>query len=498
MPSKIITQAITFDDVLLLPRYSEVVPAEVDVGTQLTRNIKLNIPLLSSPMDTVTESDMAIALAQEGGLGVIHKNMSLAQQTEEVDKVKRSANGIIFDPVTLPPDATVAKAREVMDQANISGVPITASTTNKKLLGIITRRDLRFLDTSDTPISEIMTRQNLVTAQGTVTLAEAEKILMANKVEKLLLVDEDYTLTGLITIKDIDMQKRFPNACKDKLGRLRVGAAIGVHDYERAESLIGKAVDVLVVDSAHGHSANVIETVRTIKKRWEIDVVAGNVATKTGAADLIKAGADAVKVGIGPGSICTTRVISGVGVPQITAIIDAAGAAEAAGVPIIADGGIRFSGDITKAIAAGAYAVMIGGLFAGTAESPGQQILYQGRTFKVYRGMGSLGAMVKGSSERYRQPVARGAEARSTSKLVPEGVEGRVPFKGPLSAFVYQIVGGLKAGMGYLGTRNIDELRKEAQFIQVSHASVRESHPHDIAITQEAPNYSTEFTGELD
>ncbi len=498
MPSKIITQAITFDDVLLLPRYSEVVPAEVDVGTQLTRNIKLNIPLLSSPMDTVTESDMAIALAQEGGLGVIHKNMSLAQQTEEVDKVKRSANGIIFDPVTLPPNATVAKAREVMDQANISGVPITASTTNKKLLGIITRRDLRFLETSDTPIAEIMTRQNLVTAQGTVTLAEAEKILMANKVEKLLLVDEDYTLTGLITIKDIDMQKRFPNACKDKLGRLRVGAAIGVHDYERAESLIGKAVDVLVVDSAHGHSANVIETVRTIKKRWEIDVVAGNVATKTGAADLIKAGADAVKVGIGPGSICTTRVISGVGVPQITAIIDAAGAAEAAGVPIIADGGIRFSGDITKAIAAGAYAVMIGGLFAGTAESPGQQILYQGRTFKVYRGMGSLGAMVKGSSERYRQPVARGAEARSASKLVPEGVEGRVPFKGPFSAFVYQIVGGLKAGMGYLGTRNIAELRKEAQFIQVSHASVRESHPHDIAITQEAPNYTTEFTGELD
>jgi IMP dehydrogenase len=464
MPSKIITQAITFDDVLLLPRYSEVVPAEVDVGTQLTRNIRLNIPLLSSPMDTVTESDMAIALAQEGGLGVIHKNMSLAQQTEEVDKVKRSANGIIFDPVTLPPNATVAKAREVMNQANISGVPIVASTSNKKLVGIITRRDLRFLETSDTPISEIMTRQNLVTAQGTVTLAEAEKILMANKVEKLLLVDEDYTLTGLITIKDIDMQKRFPNACKDKLGRLRVGAAIGVHDYER----------------------------------WEIDVVAGNVATKTGAADLIKAGADAVKVGIGPGSICTTRVISGVGVPQITAIIDAAGAAEAAGVPIIADGGIRYSGDITKAIAAGAYAVMIGGLFAGTAESPGQQILYQGRTFKVYRGMGSLGAMVKGSSERYRQPVARGAEARSTSKLVPEGVEGRVPFKGPLSAFVYQIVGGLKAGMGYLGTRSIDELRKEAQFIQVSHASVRESHPHDIAITQEAPNYSTEFTGELD
>src|SRR5262245_30501492 len=491
MPAKLITQAITFDDVLLLPRYSQVVPAEVDVSTRLTRNIQLNIPLVSSPMDTVTESDMAIALSQEGGLGVIHKNMSVAQQTEEVDKVKRSANGIIFDPVTLPPTATVAKAREVMNQANISGVPITAST--KKLLGIITRRDLRFLETSDTPVSEIMSRQNLVTAQGTVTLAEAEKILMANKVEKLLLVDEDYTLTGLITIKDIDMQKRFPHACKDKLGRLRVGAAIGVHDYERAESLIGKAVDVLVVDSAHGHSANVIETVKNIKKRWEIDVVAGNVATKTGAGDLIAAGADAVKVGIGPGSICTTRVISGVGVPQITAIMDAAAAAESANVPIIADGGIRYSGDITKAIAAGASLVMIGGLFAGTAESPGQQILYQGRTFKVYRGMGSLGAMVHGSSERYRQGTQRTA-----GKLVPEGVEGRVPFKGPLSAFVYQLVGGLKAGMGYLGTRDIAELRKEAQFIQVSHASVRESHPHDIAITQEAPNYTAEFTGELD
>ena len=507
MTQKIIAQAITFDDVLLLPRYSQVVPAEVNVGTQLTRNIRLNIPLVSSPMDTVTESDMAIALAQEGGLGVIHKNMPVAQQTEEVDKVKRSANGIIFDPVTLPPTATVAKAREVMNQYNISGVPIVASSAggsssspstgsgqaSKKLVGIITRRDLRFLETSDTPISEIMTRQNLVTAQGTVTLAEAEKILMANKVEKLLLVDEDYTLTGLITIKDIDMQKRFPQACKDKLGRLRVGAAIGVHDYERAESLIGKAVDVLVVDSAHGHSANVIETVRKIKQKWKIDVVAGNVATQQGAKDLIDAGADAVKVGIGPGSICTTRVISGVGVPQITAIIDATAAAQAAGVPIIADGGIRFSGDITKALAAGASVVMIGGLFAGTAESPGQQILYQGRTFKVYRGMGSLGAMVQGSSERYRQGTQRTA-----NKLVPEGVEGRVPFKGPLSAFVYQLVGGLKAGMGYLGTKDIDELRKEAQFIQVSHASVRESHPHDIAITQEAPNYTTEFSGDND
>lgn len=478
-------QAITFDDVLLEPGYSDVVPAECDVRTRLTSRIELHIPLLSSPMDTVTESAMAIALAQEGGLGVIHKNMSVEQQTDEVDKVKRSANGIILDPVTLPPEATVAKAREVMDQYNVSGVPIT---TGGKLKGIITRRDLRFLEDNDLRVSEVMTRDQLVTATGTVTLEEAEKILMAKKVEKLLLVDEDYRLTGLITIKDIDMMRRYPNACKDRQGRLRVGAAVGVHDYERVDSLIAKEVDVLIVDSAHGHSANVLETVRKIKQRWDIEVVAGNVATKEGCADLIRAGANAVKVGIGPGSICTTRVISGVGVPQITAINQAAEAASSSNTPIIADGGIRYSGDITKAIAAGASAVMVGGLFAGLAESPGQQILYQGRQFKIYRGMGSLGAMVKGSSERYRQ---RG-QARS-EKLVPEGVEGRVAFKGPLGPFVYQLVGGLRAGMGYCGTRNIDELRTKARFIQVSAASVRESHPHDIAITQEAPNYSMEY-----
>ncbi len=429
---------ITFDDVLLEPGYSSVVPAEVSVSTRLTQRITLNIPFLSSPMDTVTESDMAIALAQEGGLGVIHKNMSIERQTEEVDKVKRSANGIITDPVTLPADASVSKAREVMDQQNVSGVPIVDG--GRRLVGILTRRDLRFLETGDLPIAEVMTRENLVTATGTVTLAEAERILMAKKVEKLLLVDEDNNLTGLITIKDIDMMKRFPSACKDRKGRLRVGAAIGVHDYERAASLLAKDVDVLVVDSAHGHSANVIETVKAIKSRWDIDVVAGNVATAQGCIDLIAAGADAVKVGIGPGSICTTRVISGVGVPQISAVYDAAKAAAERNVPIIADGGIRYSGDITKAIAAGAHAVMIGGLFAGLAESPGEQILYQGRTFKVYRGMGSLGAMIKGSSERYRQ---RGAE-RAPGKLVPEGVEGRVPFKGALSSFVYQLVGGLR------------------------------------------------------
>ncbi len=488
MRDKLTSLGITFDDVLLEPRYSAVVPAEVDVSTRLTRRIALNIPVLSSPMDTVTESEMAIALAQEGGLGVIHKNMSIERQTEEVDKVKRSANGIITDPVTLPPDASVGRAREVMDQHNVSGVPIT--TAGRKLVGILTRRDLRFLENTQLKISEVMTRENLVTATGTVTLEEAEKILMAKKVEKLLLVDENYTLTGLITIKDIDMMKRFPNACKDGQGRLRVGAAIGVHDFERAESLLAKEVDVLVVDSAHGHSANVIETVKKLKKQWEIEVVAGNVATAEGCRDLIAAGADAVKVGIGPGSICTTRIISGVGVPQITAIWAAAEAAADAGVPIIADGGIRYSGDVTKALAAGAHAVMIGGLLAGLSESPGEQILYQGRSFKVYRGMGSLGAMMQGSSERYRQ---RGVE-RKPDKLVPEGVEGRVPFKGPLSSFVYQLVGGLRAGMGYCGTQNIDELRTKTRFIQISTAGVRESHPHDIAITQEASNYSTQYS----
>jgi IMP dehydrogenase len=486
MNEKLRYQGITFDDVLLEPRYSSVVPAEVNVATRLTRRINMNLPVISSPMDTVTESEMAIALAQEGGIGIIHKNMSIEAQTEEVDKVKRSANGIILDPVTLPPDATVGRARELMDQQNVSGIPITEG---RRLVGILTRRDLRFLETTELKIADVRTREHLVTATGNVTLEEAEKILMANRVEKLLLVDENYSLAGLITIKDIDKMRRFPNACKDRQGRLRVGAAVGVHEYERVASLIAKDVDVLVVDSAHGHSANVVETVRTIKQRWDIDVVAGNIATAEGCRDLVAAGADAVKVGIGPGSICTTRVISGVGVPQVSAIYNAVQAAKDSDVPIIADGGIRYSGDLTKAIAAGAHAVMIGGLFAGLQESPGQTILYQGRTFKVYRGMGSIGAMVKGSSERYRQR----SDERGSGKLVPEGVEGRVPFKGPLGPFVYQLVGGLRAGMGYCGTKNIEELRKDARFIQVSPASVRESHPHDIAITQEAPNYSTEF-----
>jgi IMP dehydrogenase len=489
LSDKLIATALTFDDVLITPRFSTVVPSEVEVGTRLTARIAMNVPILSSPMDTVTESAMAISLAQEGGLGVIHKNMSIERQTEEVDKVKRSANGIIIDPVTLPPDASVATAHEMMERSRVSGIPIVQ---NGRLAGIITRRDLRFLEHNDVPVSEVMTTDHLVTATGTVTLEQAEKILMAKKVEKLLLVDEDNRLTGLITIKDIDMMRRFPQAAKDQQGRLRVGAAIGVFDYSRAESLIGKDVDFLVVDSAHGHSANVIETVRELKRRWDIDLVAGNVATRDGARDLVAAGVDAVKVGIGPGSICTTRVISGVGVPQVTAIYEAAQATKGTPVTLIADGGIRYSGDITKAIAAGANTVMIGGLLAGLDESPGELVLYQGRTYKAYRGMGSLGAMVHGSSERYRQS---GAELKN-GKLVPEGVEGRVPHKGPLGPFLYQLVGGLRAGMGYCGTRTIDELRTEARFIQITSASMRENHPHDIAITQEAPNYTAEFSAE--
>lgn len=489
MHQKLISQGVTFDDVLLEPRYSDVVPSEVDVATRLTQRIKLNIPMLSSPMDTVTEGTMAIALAQQGGLGVIHKNMPIGHQTEEVEKVKRSANGIIANPATLPPDATAKQARGLMDQYNVSGIPIVES--DRKLRGIVTRRDLRFLDNLDLRVSEVMTRDHLVTATGTVTLAEAETILMEKKVEKLLLVDEEFRLTGLITIKDIDNQRRFPDACKDHHGRLRAGAAVGVHDYQRVESLIQREVDVIVVDSAHGHSGNVLETVREIKRQWDIDVVAGNVATPEGAKALIEAGADAVKVGIGPGSICTTRVVSGVGVPQVTAIMRVAEVAAETDTPVIADGGIRYSGDITKAIAAGAHAVMVGGLFAGLDESPGERILYHGRVYKVYRGMGSLGAMVHGASERYRQNPTY-----QTDKLVPEGVEGRVPYRGTLGAFVYQLIGGLRAGMGYCGTPSIEDLRTHSRFIQVSPASVRESHPHDITITQEAPNYSVEYSGE--
>ena len=478
---------ITFDDVLLEPRYSEVVPAEVDVSTQLTRRIKLTIPFLSSPMDTVTEKKMAVALAQHGGMGIIHKNMTIDRQVKEVAQVKRTANGIISEPACLPPEANAREAQKIMDLQNISAVPIVRE--DNRLCGIITRRDLRFLENWNTPIAEVMTAKDLVTATGKVSLTQAEKILMEKKVEKLLLVDENNRLTGLITIKDIDMLRRFPNACKDGKGRLRVGAAVGVHDYERVERLLAEGVDVLVVDSAHGHSKNVIETVREMKKRWDIDVVAGNVATEDGCRALIDAGTDAVKIGIGPGSICTTRVVSGVGVPQITAICRAAEyvAEFAPHISVIADGGIRYSGDISKAIAAGAHVCMIGGLFAGLDEAPGDLILYQGRTFKAYRGMGSMGAMVQGSSERYRQ-----SNDGQPDKLVPEGVEGRVPYKGALGPFVYQLVGGLRAGMGYCGTQTIEEMRKDTRFVRITAASMKESHPHDIAITQEAPNYSTE------
>jgi IMP dehydrogenase len=484
MNERIAYQGITFDDVLLEPAYSDVLPGEVDVRTQLTRHIRLNIPVVSSPMDTVTESELAIAVAQEGGIGIIHKNMSIVQQTREVDKVKRSENGIITDPITLPPDETVGTVRRIMEQQNISGVPITV---NGALRGILTRRDLRFLTDNNQRLSEVMTKDDLVTAPENTTLEAAERILTENKVEKLLLVDENYKLKGLITIKDIDKLLNFPAACKDGRGRLRVGAAVGVHDLERAESLIKAGVDVLVVDSAHGHTSNVIQTVQAIKRQFQIEVIAGNVATAAGAKALADAGADGVKVGIGPGSICTTRIISGVGVPQITAVHQAAQGLAGSGVPIIADGGIRYSGDMTKAIAAGAHCVMLGGLLAGLTESPGQTILYKGRSFKVYRGMGSLGALSSGSSDRYRQSNA------ASAKLVPEGVEGRVPYKGPMAPFVYQLVGGLRAGMGYCGTRNIDELRTRTRFILVSAASVQESHPHDIAITQEAPNYSSRF-----
>lgn len=489
MQDRIAYQGITFDDVLLEPAYSDVVPRDVDVRTRLTRSISLNIPVLSSPMDTVTESDLAIALAQEGGLGVIHKNLSIPEQTREVDKVKRSENGIIVDPITLPPDETVGNARRIMEQNKVSGVPITVQG---HLRGILTRRDLRFLADNNQRLSEVMTKDNLVTAPENTTLEAAERILTENKVEKLLLVDDKFNLKGLITIKDIDKLLNFPNACKDRRGRLRVGAAIGVHDFERAESLIKAGVDVLVVDSAHGHSGNVVHTIKEIKRRFAIEVIAGNVATSEGARALVEAGADGIKVGIGPGSICTTRIISGVGVPQITAIARAAEGVAGTGVPIIGDGGIRYSGDVTKALAAGAHCVMMGSLLAGLAESPGQLIIYKGRSFKTYRGMGSLGAMMSGSKDRYRQDPGNGRD-----KLVPEGVEGRVPYKGQLAPFVFQLVGGLRAGMGYCGARNIEELRTRTRFIMVSAAAVQESHPHDIAITQEAPNYSSraEYVG---
>jgi len=479
---KILCDAVTFDDVLLVPGYSEVVPRQVDVRSSLTRNIQINIPLVSAPMDTVTESALAIALAQEGGLGIIHKNMPADAQAREVYKVKRSESGVILDPITLRPSDAVSKAQEVMRLHNVSGVPIT--NEDGTLVGILTRRDMKFLENYDKQIKEVMTKSNLVTAKPDTTLEEAEAILNQAKVEKLLLVNGDGKLAGLITMRDIEKMRQFPMSCKDARGRLRVGAATGVHDYERVEALIKADVDLIAVDSAHGHSRNVIETVANIKKRYRIDVIAGNVATAEGAKALMDAGADAVKVGIGPGSICTTRVVSGVGVPQITAIMQVVEVCGPASVPVIADGGIRYSGDITKAIAAGANCVMIGSLFAGLDESPGQMVIYRGRRFKEYRGMGSLGAMVQGSSDRYGQS--------KRDKLVPEGVEGRVPYRGQLGEFVYQLVGGLRAGMGYVGAPTIEDLRIKSRFIRVTNAGVVESHPHDILVTKESPNYATE------
>jgi len=483
MKDRIVGEGFTFDDILLLPAYSAVVPREVDTSTRLTRTIRIHIPIVSAAMDTVTESALAIALAQEGGIGIIHKNLTVDDQCREVEKVKRSANGVITDPVTLGPEERVATAQRVMHEQNISGIPIVEGG---RLVGILTRRDLKFLENPEVAIADVMTSKNLITASAGTNLEKAERILLKNKVEKLPLVDRDRRLVGLITIKDIEKLHRFPQACRDERGRLRVGAAIGVHDFERAERLIAKDVDVLAVDTAHGHSANVVETVKTLRKKYGIQLAAGNVATAEAVADLVKAGADAVKVGIGPGSICTTRVVSGVGVPQITAIAECAREADRSGVPIISDGGIRHSGDITKALAAGASSVMLGSLLAGLDESPGQVIIYKGRTFKVYRGMGSLGAMVKGSADRYGQSEER----KRGEKLVPEGVEGRVPHRGKLADFAYQLVGGVRAGMGYCGCHTIEELRTKPKFRRVSHASVVESHPHDISITQEAPNYS--------
>src|ERR1700742_3978204 len=506
MISTPVLEALTFDDVLLVPSFSDVVPAQVSTQTQLTHSISLNTPLLSAAMDTVTESRLAIAMAQQGGLGVIHRNMAIDKQAEEVDRVKRSESGMIVDPVTIEPDQLISDALEVMRRYKISGVPVTQG---KKLVGILTNRDLRFETRTDIPIGDVMTKENLITVPVGTTLEEAEKILHKHRVEKLLVVNGQYELKGLITVKDIQKKLKYPNAAKDDQGRLRVGAAIGATgDFlERAAELVRFRVDVLSVDSAHGHSSRVLEAVRAVKKRFpDVALMAGNVATYEGAKALIDAGTDTVKVGIGPGSICTTRMVTGAGMPQITAISEAYRAANERGVSIIADGGIKYSGDITKAIAAGARICMIGSLFAGVDESPGETILYQGRSFKAYRGMGSLSAMAQGSGERYFQGPGESAEPEERrdltareqnggnrlAKYVPEGIEGRVPHRGPLEAMIYQLVGGLRSGMGYLGCSTIEELQTKSKFIRISNAGLRESHVHDVVITREAPNYHVE------
>lgn len=485
MKDKIKYEALTFDDVLLIPARSNVLPRDVDVSTRLTNKIRLNIPLISAAMDTVTEWQMAVAIAREGGIGIIHKNMSIEDQCEMVDKVKRSESGMIKDPITLYPYQTVAEALDLMQKYRISGIPVIDE--NKKLVGILTNRDLRFEPDLNQPVEKLMTKENLITAKGKVSLEQAEKILQKHKIEKLPVVDKQNRLIGLITFKDIQKKKSFPNACKDEHGRLRVGAAVGIQrdTLERVEALINSNVDVVVIDTAHAHSEGVLQMIKKIKKKFpDLQLIAGNVGTAEATIDVIKAGADCVKVGIGPGSICTTRVVAGVGVPQISAIMECAKAARRYNIPIIADGGIKQTGDIAKAIAAGADSVMIGSLFAGTDESPGEQVLYEGRSYKVYRGMGSLEAMKKGSKDRYFQDVED-----DVKKLVPEGIEGRVPYKGPLSETIYQMIGGLRAAMGYCGVRNIKELQTKTKFVKITEAGLRESHPHDVIITKEAPNY---------
>jgi IMP dehydrogenase len=484
MIQDVLTEGLTFDDVLLEPARSEVLPTEVDTRTCLTRHIALNIPIVSAAMDTVTESHLAIALAQQGGIGIVHRNMPIDRQAEEVDRVKRSESGMIVDPITIGPDQAIADAQALMRRYRISGVPVTKEG---KLVGILTNRDLRFETRSDLPISEVMTKENLVTVPVGTTLEQAEAILHQHRVEKLLVVDDHYALKGLITVKDIQKKLKYPNSAKDSQGRLRVGAAIGATgDFlERAQELVARKVDVLAIDTAHGHTSRVMNAVKTIKSKLpDVQLITGNVATYEGARELASLGVDGIKVGIGPGSICTTRVVSGAGVPQITAISECSRATREAGVPLIADGGIKYSGDVTKAIAAGADAVMIGSLLAGTDESPGETILYQGRTFKTYRGMGSIGAMSTGNPNRYEQDP--------NAKLVPEGIEGRVAAKGPLADLAYQLVGGLRAGMGYCGCRDLRELQQRARFLRISPAGLRESHVHDVIITKEAPNYRVE------
>jgi len=478
-----IKMALTFDDLLLVPAESAILPKDVDTRTNLTNSIVMNIPIVSAAMDTVTESQTAICMAREGGIGIIHRNMSIERQTLEVDKVKKSESGMIVDPITIGPEQKVKDALELMSRYKISGVPVVQG---RRLVGILTNRDLRFETNLEQPVSSVMTKDRLVTVSQNISLEDSKKLLHKHRIEKLLVVDDDFCLKGLITIKDIEKIQKYPNACKDQLGRLRVGGAVGITDREaRVQALLAAGCDVICIDTSHGHSKGVLDAVRDTKRNFpDCELIAGNVATFEGAEALIKAGVDAVKVGVGPGSICTTRIVAGIGVPQMTAIMECARASRHYGVPIIADGGIKYSGDITKALGAGAHSVMIGGLFAGTEESPGETVLFQGRSYKVYRGMGSLEAMKEGSRDRYMQD-----DIESTLKLVPEGIEGRVPFRGSLSNSIYQIMGGLKAGMGYVGCRSIEELRRKARFVRITPAGLRESHVHDVIITKEAPNY---------